>query len=212
MIRLADPTDRKASDLAWSRAGVTLLIDTDEFTRRGERREGEIPLRALERLGSLLSDSGGSLAWQLAGTARQRSDGSIVRELSLQIRGAARVPCARCLSPLTVDLQVAREFLLADNEAQATQLDSMTDDKDVLVGSRRFDLIELIEDEAILALPPVKTHVDCSLGSTGKPASGMSGSPGEGLPGRLGIEPAQPASGARRPFAALAAFKKNSRS
>ena len=69
--------------------------------------------------------------------------------------------CVRCLEPVALPLSEQRSYRLVSNEQQALQEDADDDDYDVLVASRRFDLSTLIEDEMIMALPPVPRHEHC---------------------------------------------------
>lgn len=95
------------------------------------------------------------------------------------------------LQRMPLALQAERSFLFVRDEATAAQLDEELED-DVLVLPRQLDLLELVEDELILALPLVPRHETCpqplpmSAADAGWPA-----------------EEAEP-----HPFAALAALKK----
>ena len=80
--------------------------------------------------------------------------------LSLQARVALPLQCQRCLAPVPVELQVDRSFAFARDEDEAARLDEASDE-DMLVLSRSFDLLELLEDELILALPLVPRHAEC---------------------------------------------------
>jgi len=90
-----------------------------------------------------------------------------------------------------------------EEEADEYPLDD--DEVEVIVGSRQFDLVDLIEEELLLSLPLVPKHDVCpevheSL-VTG--AEGTEGEPDEGGEGAsAGDEPAKP-----NPFAALEKLK-----
>ncbi len=71
--------------------------------------------------------------------------------------------CVRCLEPVVVEIAQERSFVFVGSEERAAELDEDLEDADVLVGSRRFDLAELIEDELILALPALPQHESCDL-------------------------------------------------
>jgi uncharacterized protein len=51
-------------------------------------------------------------------------------------------------------------MLFVDDEAAAAELDAESED-DVLVSSAHFDLLALVEDELLLALPIVPRHDAC---------------------------------------------------
>jgi uncharacterized protein len=137
-------------------------IDTHEFTRRGDVAEGRVPLAELERLGSLLVADDGVLAWRLAGDSELGADGSRRAHLHLALSATLAMRCVRCLERIDVPLDVERDYRLVATEAQAEQEDVDEDEVDLLVGARRFDLAGLVEDEAIMALPPAPRHDGCS--------------------------------------------------
>jgi uncharacterized protein len=190
-----------------------LYLDTDEFTRLGASDSGVQPLAGLSRLGSLLTDTDGEISWHVSGESQRRSDGGLARMLRLRLEGQLQLGCARCLRPREFALSVNRSFLLARSEDEATRLDDLNDDSDVLVGGRRFNLIDLIEDEAILALPAVVTHPDCHLQASDGLARGHEGRVvSQGGAGRLQPSAEPAVTETRKPFAALAGFKPKSRS
>jgi uncharacterized protein len=138
-------------------------IDTHEFTRRGDVAEGRVPLTELERLGSLLLSDEGVLAWRLAGDSELGADGSRRAHLRLALSATLAMRCVRCLGRIDMQLDVERDYRLVATEAQAELEDVDEDEVDLLVGARRFDLLGLVEDEAIMALPPAPRHDDCSV-------------------------------------------------
>ena len=137
-------------------------IDTHEFTRRGDAAEGRLALAELERLSPLLVAWEGALDWRLSGGSEVGADGSRRAHLHLALSATTAMRCVRCLERIDVPMSVARDYRLVATEAQAEQEDVDEDEVDVLVGSRHFDLAGLIEDEAIMALPPAPRHEDCS--------------------------------------------------
>lgn len=164
-------------------------IDTHEFTRRCDSAQGHEPLAALERLGSLLAAREGVIAWRLSGRGDTGADGSPRARLHLALSLTAAMRCVRCLERLDVSLAVERDYRLVATEAQAEQEDVDDDDVDLLAGARRFDLAGLIEDEAIMALPPAPRHDGCSAPMVSGDAAAL-----------IDAEPAPPS---QHPFAAL---------
>jgi uncharacterized protein len=140
---------------------MPLTIDTAEFTRRSDVAEGERPVAALPRLSSLLLDGSGTVTWRLAGRIRETADGRRQPLLALSLGAEVTMGCVRCLEPVTVAFSVQRDFRLVTSESQAAREDPQDGDFDLLVGSPQFDLAELIEDEAIMALPFAPRHDDC---------------------------------------------------
>jgi uncharacterized protein len=136
-------------------------IDTHEFCRRADTARGTEPLSGLGRVVSLLADPRGDVSWQLTGRSAVRADGSRVAFLELDLQSTVTLRCVRCLEPVALPLSEQRSYRLVSSEQQAAQEDADDDDYDVLVASRRFDLATLIEDEMIMALPPVPRHEHC---------------------------------------------------
>lgn len=140
--------------------------DFDVFTLCKEQTTltGELPLSLFERLSADLTDHTGALAYTVSG----RIDEKKRRLLSLRLEGSLPMVCQRCAEPIAFSLSVDNTLELVHRE------DELDDEEDELnavmegragfekiVGSKQFDLINLIEDEAILALPLVIAHEVC---------------------------------------------------
>jgi uncharacterized protein len=164
---------------------MPMEIDAFELTRAGLSLEGCAAVESLGRLSSLLASREGEVAWRIDGW-RQR-DAAGVEQLQLRLRASATVglPCGRCLGVVHWPLAIDRGFLLATSEAEAARLDDAEEELDVLVASRQFLPMELLEDEAILALPPASSHAECdrpevlerSAGSGQRPTSADGSAP-----------------------------------
>jgi uncharacterized protein len=70
--------------------------------------------------------------------------------------------CQRCLGPVDVDISAQRSFRFVASEAVA-EVEDEESEEDVLVLSRDFDLLGLMEDELLMALPPVPKHDVCPV-------------------------------------------------
>jgi uncharacterized protein len=68
--------------------------------------------------------------------------------------------CQRCLKPVAVPLKVDRALRFVRGEDEAARLDAESDD-DVLELTHAINVLELIEDELLLALPIVPRHDQC---------------------------------------------------
>jgi len=139
------------------------VIDTDEFTRKAGRTGGECPLAALERLDDLLTDHEGGVRWQLAGERTRRPDQGFDAHLALSFSGAVRMRCVRCLEPVTIELDQHHDYRLVASESIAARDDAEHEDLDLLVASRALDVMELLQDEVIMALPFAPRHATCVL-------------------------------------------------
>ena len=179
----------------------SLQIDTRELTRTARGAEGVSELADMPRLLSMLAGAEGRLNWQVRGERRRRPEGGSDELMHLRLQGEVTMQCVRCLGDLPVAIEAERGFRLVASEEQAAREDLEDPEFDVLVGDSRFDLGTLIEDEAIMALPPTPRHGQCELAS-GAEAGRAAGPAGNGQEG--GVD-ADAGPGDRiRPFAGLA--------
>lgn len=135
------------------------IIDAFEFCRQREERSGELALTDLPRLAAELTDANGALAYSLTGGFDKEGHAQI----ALQVSGPVHLRCQRCLNPFRFDIASDSTLLLASDEATADALEAKLEDEDVdvIVGSRTMDVLALIEDEALLALPVSPRHEVC---------------------------------------------------
>ena len=175
-------------------------LDIPAFTDDEGDLSGELTLAQLGRLRDGLHPDlpmdtlDLPVTWQIQGQTRPRPGGSSERWLHLQAHADVPLTCQRCLGRVDVPATLDRWFQFVDSEALAAELDADAED-DVLVSSRSFDLLELLEDELLLSLPLVPTHDSCPN------------------PPQLQFEseatdPLTPDETPRHPFAALAGLKK----
>lgn len=146
---------------AWGKAMNESSVDIFGWIRAGAHARGELPLAAMPRLAEMLASESGSLTWEAIGRPERDPLGGERLMLTVRARARPALQCARCLEPVAVDLTVERTLCIVANEALAERLDEQEAEIDVLAGSLHFDLLELVEDEAILALVPFATHEKC---------------------------------------------------
>jgi uncharacterized protein len=135
------------------------IIDAFEFSRLKERREGEVAVASLQRLAAECVNPSTSLRWSLQGGV----DGSGHPQLIMSVTGIAQLRCQRCMAPFEFDIAAESVLVLAKTEAHADEIEeSLADDSiDVIVGSKALNILELIEDEALLAIPLAPKHDVC---------------------------------------------------
>lgn len=170
------------------------FIDVFELARTGQQVEGGRPLAGLPRLATMLAGPSQDLQFQYRGylDAHRRSAGT------LQIAAQVPLRCDRCGGTLVLPVAIHGSFYFVNAEAELARIPVDDSENEPLLGSRRFDLAELIEDELILACPISPRHPDCE-----------SDAPPVERPGEVAAEPASEAEPEprRAPFAALAGFK-----
>ena len=79
--------------------------------------------------------------------------------LFVDLDGAVMLTCQRCMQPVEVGIRRRALFELVDSSSALDADDD--DDWDRLLHSDRFDLIHLVEDEMLLALPYSPRHDRC---------------------------------------------------
>ena len=167
-------------------------LDIQAFAKAGTQLQGHARLRQWPRL---LAENQGmpenDVHWQLQGRLQAVTGASPQVWIDLEARVTLRQTCQRCLTPTDTPLHVRQSLRFVADEDTAAALDDEMDD-DVLVWSRDFNALELIEDELILSLPLVPAHDECPSALPQQAAD----------PEALIPEPA------RNPFAALASLKK----
>jgi uncharacterized protein len=184
-------------------------INVQTFAESGLPMKGRTPIEKLARLAfetvalepapgsSGESPINSAVNWQAQAELRQGPAGAPDIWLHLQADAAVPVTCQRCLSPVTVPIAFERWYRFVENEDVAMAQDNESDE-DLLVMQTQLDLLALLEDELIMALPMLPMHDVCP--SPPQLSAGQIDVP-EGV---LGDPPERP-----NPFAALAGLKKN---
>jgi uncharacterized protein len=134
-----------------------ITLDVFAAARSGAQHEGEIALARMPRLAASLVRTDGALRY------RYRALTDELGRPALQLRLDARLPlrCDRCDGEFDFELAVERRFYFVHSEAQLAAIEVDDAPEEPLLGSARFDLASLIEDEAILQLPLSPRHEAC---------------------------------------------------
>lgn len=173
----SDPLDPRRLDLARAAEAAAAL-------------DGSWPADALPRLAEDAPPAGDGLVHWSAQVERRDATGGAQTWLHLQARATVRLTCQRCLQALDEALEVEGSFRFVADEAEAERLDEEAEEDVLAMPPRgRLDLLPLVEDELILALPLVPRHDHCP----------------EPLPMPADEPDEAPA---EHPFAALAALKR----
>ena len=118
--------------------------------------------------------------------------------VDVTVDGRVWLDCQRCLTVYAEPIATKMRFEVVADEEAADEAPMDDDELDVLVGSKKFSALELIEDEVLLALPTAPKHEVCPTVHD----SLVTGADGE-------VEPEAPPAEEKRPspFAALAGLK-----
>ncbi len=138
-------------------------LDVVSFARDALSLQGEGALAdwsrlAEEQFGDALS--AGPVVWQLQGRLVLQSGGADQVWLDLTASVDLPMQCQRCLTSVLETVSAERSFRFVADEATAAALDDEAEE-DILVISRDFDALALVEDELILSLPLVPLHAVC---------------------------------------------------
>ena len=137
-------------------------LNIPAFAQAGATLSATDLLSKYERLLLETESLGGDreVHWLVRG--EQQTDASGHARVWLHLEAEVSLPliCQRCLEPADIELSVVRDFRFVDTEEQAEAEDEEAEE-DVLVLSRDFDLLALVEDELLMELPLVPRHAVC---------------------------------------------------
>ncbi|MDP3785738.1 MAG: DUF177 domain-containing protein [Undibacterium sp.] len=138
------------------------VIDAFSFCQHHEKREGSTKIADFARLSAECAAVDAKdlmINWSLQGNVDKLG----LTKLVLTVTGKVPLVCQRCLTPFEFELDSQSELILAKNEEHADEIEAMLEDDeiDVVVGSKTFNVMDLIEDEALLAIPQSPKHAVC---------------------------------------------------
>ena len=138
------------------------LLHIVAFAEQGATLQGAQPLQDFPRLleECTASTDSATVQWQAQGRTIAETGTSPQIWLDLQISTTLPMQCQRCLQAITQPMHIERSFRFVRDEAIALQLDEEIEE-DVLVYSKQFDLLALIEDELLMDLPISPKHDTC---------------------------------------------------
>jgi uncharacterized protein len=135
------------------------VIDAFDFCRTNGSRDGVTPVAEMTRLAKDCADNSGTIAWSVEGGASKHG----YPKMTLSVSGTVQLICQRCLTPFAHEIDSTTVLMLGKDDEQADEIEEVIDDEsiDVIVGSRTMNLGDLVEDEALLALPLAPKHLVC---------------------------------------------------
>ena len=137
-------------------------LNVGEFAQAGGQLSSAGPLASFERLAAEAVESidGLQVDWSVHGEERRDAGGRAEPWLHLEASAELPLTCQRCLAPVRTRVEADRWFRFVADEETAAALDEELEE-DVLVASRDFDLLELVEDELLMELPMTPRHDIC---------------------------------------------------
>jgi uncharacterized protein len=141
---------------------VARALHVASFARAAGHHDGVFALSEFDRLLEVAEATAASEPVHFSVRGELRADGAGMEEpwLHLSANATLQLICQRCLGPAALPVEFEREFRFVANEALAA-IEDEESEEDVLVLSKSFDLLELIEDELLMAMPPVPKHDVC---------------------------------------------------
>ena len=135
-------------------------VDVFDLAQSGGSVEGRLPLGQAMRLRAQLRDTPGAIDYRLDGLVDAR--GRLAARLFL--RATLPLTCDRCALPMELPLDEGATFYFVRDEAELAAVPvEADDDAEALLGSDRFDIEALVEDEAILCIPVSPRHTVCPV-------------------------------------------------
>ena len=137
------------------------IINSLEFARKSLEIRDTIAHSDLQRAKDLLTPETESLNWRLSGEVSADKKA----KLNLTVTGNVAVSCQRCLEPMMIALNIDSEFILVKDDSEIPPEEDDIEDHDYLVAEAEMDVLELVEDEILLALPYSPKHEikDCAV-------------------------------------------------
>lgn len=141
-----------------------IVVDSLSFAREAGSLQGELPVARLQRVLDMLVDPAGTLRYRIDGRMSERNR----PQLALKVNGAVNLQCQRCLESMVHPLEIDSLLEFVANEDDLTQEELEDDARDFLPASKELDVLALIEDEVILALPTAPRHESCTAPEAGR--------------------------------------------
>ena len=124
-----------------------------------------VEITALQNLQRLAQEIHGlepdlAVSWRASGELRPGVGAEDDVWLRLQARATLPLTCQRCMGPVVTALEVDQWYRFVADEDIAMAEDDQSEE-DLLVMAPQFDLLAVLEDELLMALPLVPMHETC---------------------------------------------------
>nr|WP_315491359.1 YceD family protein [uncultured Rhodoferax sp.] len=137
-------------------------LNIEAFAKANGSIAASESLARFDRLLEEAHGAGGQNPVRYTAHGMTRPNGAASDQIWLVLSAEVALPqtCQRCLGPVDVPVQFEREFRFVVSE-EVAEVEDEESEEDVLVLSRDFNLLELVEDELLMALPVVPKHDIC---------------------------------------------------
>ena len=135
----------------------SFVIDLQALAKDGGRVHRTVPVESLGRLVESLLEPVGTVTFEFQG--ERDDEGKLY--VDLQIQGDLVLQCQRCLEAMVWPCNVQNRLLLLRSGEELPENELENDAVDALEVEPLTDLLALVEDEVLLALPLVSRHENC---------------------------------------------------
>jgi uncharacterized protein len=134
------------------------------FAQSQGTHAGEVRLSRFDRLMEQSKGLGGEtfVSYSVQGEMHTDSAGLDEPWLHLSAQATLSLVCQRCMVPVDQAISFERDFRFVASEALA-EVEDEESEEDVLVLSKAFNMLELIEDELLMSTPLVPKHEVCPV-------------------------------------------------
>lgn len=137
----------------------SVLIHPVDFAKTKQQLQIELALIELdERVGSMLTETGGLCKVRLSGFVDERQRPS----LDLTVETQLAVECQRCLKTMHYPLHSRSIIVLCKDEVSLNAVMEEDNDLDAILIESQIDIVQLVEDEIIMGLPFAPKHEHCN--------------------------------------------------
>lgn len=142
-------------------------LHVQAFAKAAASLVGEPTLAHFPRLLEETQGAGADVPVGYSARGEVRHEGQVGEAVWLHLSAQVALPltCQRCLGTVDFPLAFDRSFRFVATEELAASEDEESQE-DVLVLSRNFNVLELIEDEFLMAMPAVPKHEVCPVAVT----------------------------------------------
>jgi uncharacterized protein len=137
-----------------SKVTLPIQINHRRFVSDNAKLEGIIPLQRFERLIALLEDEAGEVEAKLEFRKERKHRSLVIGQLRTQVS----MICQSCMLPAPIALEATLRVVVVNSEEALAALHE--DDDGLVCKDELILLVDLLEDELMLALPMVGKHME----------------------------------------------------
>jgi uncharacterized protein len=133
-------------------------IDSAAFAREGRQLAGRLPVAGFERLAEIVVAESGDVQFEVTGFRDEDHDALF---LDIVASGTLMLRCERCLEAMPWPVRAEGRLLLVPPGQPLPDEALDEEDFDPIHASRTLEVLPLVEDEVLLALPYAPRHEQC---------------------------------------------------